>query len=120
MTTPKRNEAVAWQERHRNRDGTWGAWSPCSKAYVDTFLSDPDGTYETRELVPASELAALQGEVSRLRAVLAAIRNPIAAAPEHAFGVHYEGPDQPSWPIRDEILSGIDKALNLEPPTDGR
>ena len=59
---------------------------------------------------------AAERRVEELVESLTRTRDAIAAVPEHTFGVHYEGDDRPSWPIRDEFLHSIDSALTKVTP----
>lgn len=114
MTTPKRNEAVApvaWIGDfglHMLRIGG------NSKGYTSAYAKQSRSS--KHPLYSQQTIDALQGEVSRLREVMARVVNSFERLGE-AKGVlsHLEA-------RRDceNSLIQLKEALNLEPPTDGR
>lgn len=92
MTTPKRNEAVLRYDKRENDHS------------IELY---EDGTF-----VGYADYAALQGEVSRLRAFAEHVRTT-------CFDFVNEGIRPWEHHMR-ELAWRADEALNLEPPTDGR
>lgn len=107
MTTPKRNEAVAWRYWSAFHAPLSDVLGPGEYEYVDVGKWHPD---RAEPLYSKETVAALYGEVSRLREVLSDL-----------FGA-----DMEELMMRDgkddqiEAIAKAKKALNLEPPTDGR
>jgi hypothetical protein len=164
MTTPKRNEAVAYGVRSLKDAGAphYGLWmTTFGLANIDRKEAEgfvawanehraEDGPFEVVDLHPVSTIAALQGEVSRLRealnrcrpAVVAwqamagvgeiaeSVRVPFRAAPEEYAERQREAAElltvidgDPIFHLRsygDVTASELHKLTNLEPPTDGR
>lgn len=68
MTTPKRNEAVAWRRRYICPQEGPSLWLPCEESDVPTLSAA--GCYEIEPLYSAATVDALRSEVSRLRGAM--------------------------------------------------
>ena len=110
VTTPKRNEAVAWRRRYVCPQEGPSLWLPCDERDVPTLREA--GCYEIEPLYSQEQIDALQGEVSRLRAFAEHVRTT-------CFDFVNEGIRPWEHNMR-ELAWRADEALNLEPPTDGR
>lgn len=121
MTTPKRNEAVApcaWIVS--NGGQCCEPWVFFEKSEVDAMpsacIADPVYSQQT--------IDALQGEVSRLRAIADAARIYFHGYCQDEASDEVDGNGRgrwtgcPAYQIRDALA--LKEALNLEPPTDGR
>lgn len=120
-TTPKRNEAVAYLA---------GKWRETPVVTVEDFDGDKALMHATAEhmhwkpLYPQSVVDALQGEVSRLRAIADAARVYFDGYCQDEASDEVDGNGRGRWTgchshqIRD--ARALKEALNLEPPTDGR
>lgn len=124
MATPKRNEAVAWRRRYICPQEGPSLWWHCDESDVPTLRAA--GCYEVEPLYSQEQVEALQGEVSRLREALSVLSE---ACFSEFCGKETEAnePDDSkvSFPedrchITFGMIRNARKALNLEPPTDGR
>ncbi len=121
VTTPKRNEAVAWRNRSKlPSHEEWSGWA------IHTRFDLLESTahhyrrmgheYEAEKLYPANVVDALQGEVSRLRLAAACV----VSAFENLGRAHGVIPNIEARTDCENSLVRLKEALNLEPPTDGR
>ena len=111
MTTPKLNEAVAWRLRIGASD-TWGYGE--TEQEIDFYGNQSGPPFVKEALYSAATVAALQGEVSRLRGRT----DELEAFIRHWIG---DGLLQ-TFNNREIFRADAAKILapNLEPPTDGR
>ena len=110
MTTPKRNEAVApvaWAMTDYQADGAMTILT--SNREQADFWGEQG--IQIDNLYPASAIAALQGEVSRLREALSEV-----AALDGTESNEWDGVER----VMPEMARIAREALNLEPPTNGR
>lgn len=86
------------------------------------WMSELDRRLEVAVRAGAAEssLAASQAKVDGLATALTSARDAIKSLPADSLGVNWMGNDEVpggtvSWPIRDELLHGIDRALAALP-----
>jgi hypothetical protein len=121
VTTPKRNEAVAWYTDGHENDKSATTWDPVVAARWEAKGWPVYSLHKGIDYCALeARISALQGEVSRLREALDHIIytvDKVANSGDYVIGE--EEIDILNGAIEDAKHIAGD-ALNLEPPTDGR